>query len=35
MNFEGGVFYLNEEPTQFRKRGDVARYHGEYRFPIQ
>lgn len=31
-NFEGGVFYLNEEPTQFKKRGEVARYHGHTNF---
>jgi len=31
-NFEGGVFYLNEQPTKFKKRGDVARYHGDIDF---
>jgi hypothetical protein len=31
-NFEGGVFYLNEQPTKFKKRGDVARYHGDTDF---
>lgn len=31
-DFEGGVFYLNEEPTQLKKRGDAARYHGHTNF---
>jgi predicted 2-oxoglutarate/Fe(II)-dependent dioxygenase YbiX len=26
--FEGGVFYLNGKHTEFKKRGDVARYNG-------
>ncbi len=26
--YEGGDFYLNDELTQFRNRGDVARYNG-------
>ena len=27
-DYEGGVFYLNGKRTEFKKRGDVARYNG-------